>query len=455
MSRKLLVSLISAVAVVVAVVLVVVFLWIPRSQPKPDPIAATVPVALSKANLPKGVKIGIIVTAGSGAAEGAEWRAAAEGARVAQQRLALGGTQLKLVTEDDRGTSAGGKEAVDALIDEDVAGIVLASSGKHLGGAIEAAAEAGVPVILPYAQPPKGSESVWSLDSAETDNAEKLESVLSEYRHPLFVDAGSTLPEGVRIDDRVAYKSGTELPAFVDTLVHRTGTDALAGGAYGGGEHEDEPKKEPVEDPADALLISGNPALQATIVAALQQRGVSVPILMTPEAISPTFSATLLERGGSVTPQLRTVGNQWNDTLALNADAQGRSMSAFLAATRQFTYDKNIKNLSEDASFDEVAGNADVRSHDAVIALVEAISQANSIEPKEVERKLSGLTLNSGDGIAGPDLDFSSPEANKGEVSVMRATDQYLGLRSQVENGTDRLVWFTEPISDGTQVSAE
>lgn len=444
-SAKGIALLIGAIVVIFALILLVVYLVRANADDEPDPVAVTVPVALSDVAPPDDSSIGVVVTTGSGAAEGSQWHQAAQGAVVAQQRLELGGHEVKLVTETDSGSAEGSAEAVQALVDQGVSGIVYASSGEHLAEGVSVAEDAGVPVVLPYETVPEGATNVWSLAPEAEASASTLAATVAEFERPLHIDAGGELPGDVAVSDAVRFSSDTDADEFAETMALRTGADPFANGAYTGGGEDEQSAAPTVENPADAVVVSGSAAMQAQVVFALQTGNVSVPIVLTPQAVSPSFDQTLLELGGTVSSNLRTVGSTWDDGTALGTSGQSRAMSAFLTANRQFAEGESVMNLSGDAPFAESAAVTDVRSHDAVLALTEALSAAGSRDSAEVIEAMDELQLAAGDGIAGPSLDFSQAHALTAEPTVLHASSQQLGLRPTSGEYTDALVWINQP----------
>lgn len=440
-SKRGIALLVAVVAALAVAALVLVLIVRGNARSEPDPVAVTVPVALSGLSAPDNTRLGVVLTFGDGATEGAEWSAAAQGAVVAQQRLALGGTNIDFIVENDLGTDSGAVAAVTSLVDQGVSGIVYASSGPHLEGGIAAAIEADVPVILPYASAAADVWGAWSLALGGDATGAALTAALSTFQRPLLIDAGGAVPDGVSVSDKLDFSPSADAALFAEEVARRAGMASSAGGAEtGGGEQA------PVGSPADVVIVSGPAVSQAAVVYALQGRSVTVPIVLTPQAVSPLFDTTLATLGGSVSSNLRTVGAAWDDSVALTTTGQGRAMSAFLASVRQFAGDETVLNLSEDAPFADAAVAADVRSHDAVVAFAEAISAAGSAEPAAVRSSLGELNLVAGNGIGGPGLDFSHSQALTGTASVLYATSQHLGLRPSTVDRADRLVWITDPI---------
>lgn len=443
--------LLAVVAGALAIVLVIMLVLILRPKSS-DPVAISVPVALTEANAPKGLKLGVVVSIGQGAVEGAEWASAAEGAAVAKYRLLEGGSDIALLVENDHGTASGAKTAVNSLRDRGVSGIVFATSGEHLSAGIAAAAEAKLPAILTYAEIPDSSASpqLWSLAPSEQALEAAYRGVTKNSSRPLLIDAGPGVPSGLTFSETLRPR-GADLDAVASAAAARTGSDPSAHTAYPGtdlgADGQDGTAKKPAEgakQPADAIVISGNARSLAQIVQQLQAKNVSAPLILSPAAGSPGFARALAESGGSVTASLEMVGVNIGDAAALGNGTQARAASAFLQEVRQLAADPDAKNLSGDGPFSQVAPWADVRSHDAVLSLALAAGRAQSTQPAAIGRELAKLQLTAGDGIAGTILDFRQPVAASGRVQLLHATGQSLGLRP---SGDSALTWFPAPDS--------
>lgn len=449
--KRRVILILAGISVILIAALTVFFVWRSNEQPEPDPVAATVPVAISHLDVPKKLKIGVVVTLGQGRAEGAEWQAAAQGARVAQYRLAMGGNNVELVVEDDRGTVKGGAEAIARLSEKGVSGVVVASSGAHIDGSVEAAAQAKIPVILPYAASRESwaeTPSVWSMDPGTSATVTAINDSLEAFSHPVLLEVGATGLDGVDASETLRPERG-DLEGFADEVARRTGADLSAHGAYAGGSEEEdgEERADSEDDPQpliDALVIDGHPSAIARLVAALEARNVSVPIMLSPAALSPGFTSSLSEHQGTVSPNLRTIGVGAEDSAALGRNAGGRAMSAYLQSLRQLAEDPNAMNLTEDAPFLDSAPWADVRSHDAILALATAAARGESSDPVKVLEGFEGLELSAADGVAGSNLSFGSGQTVSDDLHVLYATGQELGLRPQDPENLI-LEWFVEP----------
>ncbi|WP_187977396.1 ABC transporter substrate-binding protein [Mycetocola sp. JXN-3] len=398
-------------------------------------VAATVPVALKVSGVPQDAPIGVIVTLGANPVGGAEWQTAAQGAAVAERRLQLGGTKIKLITVNDKGTTEGARDAVAQLAKDSVAGIVFASAGVHTRAGVDAARSAGIPTLLPYSSDPITTVGLtWRTgpDNAEFVNA--INAAAGKAKRPLLISAEGSPLNKVSHVDNIYIAPDTDTTVLAADIALRAGMAPTVVA-------EGEPTPAPVENPADAVIINAPPAQQAQIVRAIQAANISLPLVLSPGATSPAFPAALRTADGTVTGRLLTVGANTGDAVALDRGAAGRSMSAFLAGVRVLAADGSAQNLTGDQPFSAVAAAADSRSHDAVIALVRAIEKAGSVEPAKVAEALRTLKLGAAEGIAGPTLDFEKPAAFTGSVTGLHASTDDLGLRPSVD-GAVATVWY-------------
>ncbi len=376
-----------------------------------------------KADLPAQLTIGVEVTLTSTPGEGAEWRDAAQGAVVAARRFALGGTKVTLVAVNDKGTSAGATAAVKKMAGQDVAAVIVATSGAHVAGALAEAAAEQIPVLVPYDLGAGGAAGqVWSTGPGRQASNARLVAEMTDRRldAPLLVDAGGGPVTGLTPREELSYAPGADAAALAQGVARR---------------------QRQLDTAVDSIVVSGAPELQAAVVAALQGTNVDVPVLLTAQAVSPAFPAALTAAGGSLSGQLFSVGLDDGDATALEPTDAGRALAAYFSGLQLAAADPATKDLFGDRPFAEVAPSADVSSHDAVVALVRAAAVAKSTRPAEVAAALPGLRLGTADGIAGPPLDFSSTEAVADDAVVaLAATAVSPGVRPPSDDPA--LYWF-------------
>lgn len=425
MTRRRWIALVIAAVVVIAGAGGGVIWWQTReTKPQTQPAPAT-PVAISVKDAPDKLTIGVIVTLSSRPGEGADWKYAAEGAQVAVERLAMGGVQVKLKTVDDKGTSDGARKAVQQLAAAGVSGIVVASEGSHLDGAVEAAKEAGVPLLMPYATDPELlGDLAWATGPNGRAIGDALKASMASYKvsHPLVIDAGGGVPDGIKGTDELTFNTGDDGDGLLKKIQAVTTAK---------------------HSKIDSIVVSGPATQLATVERSLQGGKLDLPVLFTPDATSPAFSDALLKAGGSLSSNLNTVGADDGDAVALRSDADGRAMSSYLTAVRLLAGDDGHTTLMGDQPFAAAADAADAPSHDAVIALVRAAAAAKSGQPSDVATALKQLRLDHDQDLAGPALDFSQASAlDPKAVVALRSSDQDLGLRPQNDSSNPRLIWF-------------
>lgn len=420
------------IALGVALVLILgggagIFWWQTRTATPQTTPAPAQPVALAVPDAPAEVKLGVLVTLASRPGEGSEWKYAAEGAQVAAQRLSMGGVKVQLETVDDKGSEAGARRAVEQLAELGVSGIVAASQGSHLSGAVKAAQDAGLPLLLPYETDPELlGKLVWATGPQESAIGKALQKSLStdQLKRTLLIDVGGGTPTGVQPAGKISFSPGDDAKKLIKEVTARTDG----------------------KNKIDSILISGPAAQQAAVVQALQGADLTPSILLTPDATSPAFTEALVEAGGSLSTSLASVGPNADDAAALGSDDAGKAMSAFLSATRLQAGDPEQTTLLGDQPFSAVAASADARSHDAVIALTygaAALAAGTSTDPMGA---MASLQLDHSHGLAGPALDFSRSAALAPDaVIALRSSDQDLGLRPRTDEAAPRLIWFAAP----------
>lgn len=398
----------------------------PAPNTKPTAQAATpYPVALHQPGLPKGLKIGVVVSLTSPAGQGAEWEDAAEGAALAAWQLQQGGTPVTVTTVNDKGTQEGAAAAVDTLAGEHVSAIIFATSGTHLTPAVVQASKADIPTLLPYGWQQRSLPAgVWNTGPSQTAITSATNTALTNIgaTHPVAVTIGED-PVITTIQKTIPVAPGTNITDLTTTL-----------------------NQQLQNEEADAVLVSGDATQQATVAAAFQGTGLNLPLVFTPNALSPAFPAALTTAAASLSGNYWTVGTSVQDSTALNGTPAGQAVSAFLAAGRQAATDPKTTNLTGDQPFSTTAAFADIPSHDALIAIAAAAAKAGSTDPAAISTVLKTLTLTNADGLTGPALNFTTPQALPNQaVTALHATAQDTGLRPTDTSSKPPLNWYPHP----------
>lgn len=371
------------------------------------------------------VRIGVVVSSVGSGAEGTDVLGLAQGARVAERRLADGGVEVEVLGRDDRGTAEGAVAVVDELVAAGVSGIVLGTTGDHTGAALARAAEAGVPVLAPYLVGDEVPDGTWSTapspGAIDAGMAEALAAVSASRPYVLTIGAADS-PEVE------AARAGTFGADGVGAAV-----TAVAGAVE--------------EDAVDSVVLAGAAADQARFVQGIQTVA-DVPVVLTPDALSPVFADVLADSGGVLSAPFLTAGPDAGDATTLADGPAGDSAAAYFAALRSLSADPAAVDVLG-RPFDVNGADADIASHDAVVALVRAAEAAGSSTPADVAAALPALALDTGDGLAGPALSFATSHALADDAVVaLTSTTQDPGVRSAVATGTaedQHLFWLAVP----------
>lgn len=407
---------IAVIALIVSLVLVAIFQT--KAQEQDHAVAVTVPVELKAGGSVRGGSIGLLVTVGNENAEGSEWNQAAAGAQVALERFNRAGAGITLVTEDDRGTASGALAAVRSLAEQNVSGIIVATRGKHLKEAIDLAQQLDIPLIFPYDSP--DAEGTWSF---QVDD-HSMKNLMAVH------NAGQRL---IRLDQENF--GGVEYPADqVVKVTAGTDTEQLARDLS----QQVKDSKVPV-----AIAINADPYLQARVVRSLQDLGVDAEFILAPGATSPAFGASYLS--GEVkrsTINAVSIGYDSGDAVALKSDGEGRSMSAYLQMVKIMSDSSDATSPLGDQPFSEVAGAADSRSHDSLVAFVRAMEGSPSHKAKDVKETLEGLKLSPADGVTSGSLDFSSQHAVQAKPVLLASSIGNLDMRGSLPSARAGVQWF-------------
>lgn len=420
----------------------------PEKAEKTTPFEpAPVVLAGKKSASAEKVRLGVIVSYTSPAGEGGDFASAttpfpAAGAWVAAYRYQMAERGVELVIRDDAGRSSDAVKAVDELVAQKVAGIVVLSAGDHLAAALDRASRAGVAVVTPYLRSADDlPEGVWVTGPSDAQVGAAISTLADAKGYDTVVTINAPGAQDVAATGSAIAYDG-DLPATLSRL----GRLVRAGRA-------------------DAVVVSAPSRQLAQIAAGVQGRFPSVRLVLTPEALTPTFAAALaapasdsgddstLGGQGTITSDLTAIGVDAGDATTLAGGPRGDAAAAFFSAQRlAAASDVEIDGLGSLAEF---AGGADIASHDAVVALVKAVDEAGSTDAAAVRTALADLDLTAADGLGGAELDFSDSTALADDAVVaLAATTQDSGVRGPGTPGDDAgpivpLAWFAVPTSEG------
>lgn len=381
-------------------------------------VAVSVPMELTSTSTVDGLSLGLIVSVGDNSTEGSQWAKAAAGAQVAVERLNRTGRNITLITQNDQGTPEGSQKAVQALIDQQVSGIIIASSGPHLAQGIDAAQEAGIPLIMPYQET---NGQAWSLAPSQTQITQQAQSFArGSTRIYLIQQEGRSTPYPAH--EAHTYTPGADPHQILGPIADYVNHDDNKNGTY-------------------SIILDADTYTLATLITAIQESGIHANILLSPDATSPVLSEALTNNdpAATVTLTASTIGHNIDDAVALQATPEGRSMSAYLQMVKVMGA-SSAPALYNDQPFADLAHSADARAHDSVIAFVKAAEKAQDKTPQGITQALNSLTLAPADGITAPSYDFSTPQAANAPVSVLHPSIGNLNLRTSSQS--QRIVWF-------------
>jgi len=377
----------------------------PASTASVTPVFPAAVTLTSSAGLQAtGITIGVLTGPFDG--EGSDYREMASGACVAAFRFGLGGLTVTLTTVADDGTLAGTASSMQTLIDAGVAGVVVADAGPHLQDAISEAVAANIPTLLPY-----------------------------DYSVPATAPAYHTGPDASMVGG--ALKAAAAAAGMAPIAVVQPGYETVAAWTQttqwdGDAGSTAQAVVQAVSDgQADEVVIEAPAITQAALVSQLQVQlgNQQLPIILTPQALTPTFNDGLTQTGAAPVA-LMTIGQNTSDAVALQPDTNGDAMSAYLQSVRMAADSPTTTNVFGDNSFASASGGADTASHDAVVTLVRAAEKAGSTNPSAIASALAALSLTQSDGLAGNPLNFNSKTPlDPNAVVTLFASSQNAGLR--------------------------
>lgn len=380
-------------------------------------VAVTVPVTLTASSQAQNASIGLIVTIGNENAEGSEWNAAASGAKVAIERFNRAGANISLITEDDRGTAEGAVQAIESLAHQGVSGIIVASHGQHIEPALQKAQELGIAVILPYAE---SIYDAWSLHPSKESLQKLIVAHNASSQKVIRLDQRGYTGLEVPAEESIEVDSSTDFNKLTEQINHKIGD---------------------LGDSA-TIFVNTDSYTQARVTRALQESGTRAQVLLGNEATSPAFSEVFMTDNSSSVVNALSVGYKTDDSVALQADGQGRAMSAYLQMVKILAESSETTNALGDQKFSDVAIAADSRSHDAAVALIRAVENADSTDAKAVKKAVANLELAASDGITGPSLSFTQPHAVTAELLILSPAVGDINLRTSQESNYTPIIWF-------------
>ncbi|WP_122787465.1 ABC transporter substrate-binding protein [Cutibacterium modestum] len=325
-------------------------------------------VELSLGKVPSHVRIGLVVSYTENPREGSGWIGNAHGAQVAIWRLAQGGDDIEIQVVSDKGSGQGAKDAVAQLKEAGVTGIVAATSGPHTKVLAEEASRADIPILLPYAtRPDDAPEGAWFGVPTATRQDDLIEAQAAKFGCRRFATRGA----GLRAADT------TDIPVDNKGQVTKQFVEKLA----------KDPKTCVYLENLGPVAASDSP----TMVSDLRAGGVTAPIFLGLDATS-AASTVALVRNGAIPNGIYSLGVPSDGVEAVSL-AGNEESRAFSEAVTHLTTSKEKSVIDPSRSFETYSGEADGRSHDAVVTLIAGSVKANSNHAEDVRTALSSLNM--------------------------------------------------------------
>lgn len=325
-------------------------------------------VELSLGKVPSHVRIGLVVSYTENPREGRGWMGNAHGAQVAVWRLAQGGDSVEIQVVSDKGSGRGAKDAIAQLKEAGVTGIVAATSGPHAKVLAKEASRSGIPIILPYATKPDSvPDGAWFGIPAASHQDKLVEAQAAILGCRSFATRGG----GFRTADT------TDIPVDNKGQVTKQFVEKLA----------KDPKTCVYLEDLGPLVASDTP----TMVSELRAGGVTAPIFLGPDATSAASTAALV-RDGATPDAVYSVGVPSDGVEAISL-AGNEESRAFSEAVTHLAASKEKSVIDPSRSFETYSGEADGRSHDAVVAVIAGSVKASSSHADDVRSALSSLDL--------------------------------------------------------------
>jgi hypothetical protein len=359
------------------------------AAPKPHTSTESAAPAVALASKADGVKIGLIVSSGG---PGADVKDMAAGAYVAAFRL-NGATdardKVSLIVEDDNGTAEGASAAMAAMADQGVAGVVYASIGDHMKGAVAKAAELGMPVVMPYAD----DTSLTDAGSTSFLTGPTVTQTAAEFSKRV---QDRNLGKVALVRQAGSYGDAGKAALAAAGVSFTSDTPFTPGATFDG--------KGIAAGAPDAVIVWAEAVPAVAVADGLAAAGYGGEMMFASRAAVPAFGQTI---AGSLAP---AVGDGvLSAGLWAGPDTPGAAVDAFYLARDQAVSDGGVT---------ADLGAADFRSHDAVLALVAAAGSAT--DRGHALDGLRALSASDVKGTAGAPLDFSKANAlGDGNVALL------------------------------------
>lgn len=368
-------------------------------------------VELSSEGLTSGAKIGVVVSYTEDYDNGAGWALNGEGANVARWRVAQGGTKADLVVVSDKGSAEGAKQAIDNLSEQKVSAIIALTSGPHVDELANDASNAGIPIVFPYASAPDNPvKNTWYFMPNSADKIKAIEASLGTVGCEKVFAVESSSLKGELVTN--AFWKAVLEPGKEQQLIGQLITELPK---YGHG----------------CVALNANPKAAANFLIMMRSSGLEQPVFLNEEATNAEFDKAL----GT---NINLVGNTYSfgvpsvSVRAFSSEKDGDNAGAMMQAMELMRTDSSVKTLTGEGKFTETVNYADCASHDALIAIIDAVAKSKN-NPAAVQSELAKVGTDMKRGVAcGPyNYGKQSGVADTGVLQAIISGNQIVWSKSE------------------------
>lgn len=376
-------------------IIATIFIYLSYNNTPTFTPAKTATVEHQLDNVPNNLKIGIIVSYTENNAEGRGWDLNGEGANVAKWRLHQGGTQIETHVVSDQGTENGAKEAITELKNQQVSAILAFTSGPHTQALAEAAKEANLPLVMPYAQTPETPvENTWYGQPSTKQKAQATQTLLDKHQCSETLTDSELQPLLNNPQQQTPVVNNTEPPTPSEKTQNPELTNLLN-------------KLNTSNQPC--LLIQNPQTPTHTLLTQLSQHNLTPTIIINQPATNAYWTQTITESNIPPT-NLHTIGTPTSQLGQPNLNPTSKlNYAGFIEATQQMAADPQQTSFRNNINFAGSGNYADLLSYDSFIAITKAAANAKTTSPTDLAKALQTLQIPEDETLLGAPLNFTQP----------------------------------------------
>ncbi len=431
-----------AILVIIAFVIGLVRYWQNQQPDERTPMTESsyslptveLDTGVSIEDIPDDLIIGVVVSYTEEVSEGLGWDKNGEGVSVARWRLEKSGMEITLGVVSDNGTEEGARSAVSQLAEDGAGAIIALTTGDHTRALAEAVAESGIPVIFPYEPRFETEADAWFYNLSP----EEMAGMMIEQAETLGCSSSLLISDDelfsayvtLAIDSGSDFRIATSYVITADNERSERGTEKIV-------EYLVE-YYQTNQEYLECVMLDASGTDVATLITGMRSSGIDVPIITTNEAQNYTLNEAMLN-SYSLLGEVYSVGVADNVSLAAESSQIGDKAGVFNYAITLMKGKTGVASLSTDADFSEYGDYADLASHDALIAVVQAAANAQDASPEAITAAFYELELDPETSPVSEKLDFSSTEQSVRASYIVQAA--VTGEVSSSGGYTQRITW--------------